>query len=133
MKRNNLKYWFYLFAILDLLSLKNFIFRFDFIIADKSFFRYIIIFLYLTFIASAYLLFEKKKLGLIINFIQFPIRLFLMILSFDFIGVFAEKIEISIKNFYFLIIGLEILRLISEIIFYRKLTTIINIQKHKTW
>gem|GEM_PF-6296189 len=56
-----------------------------------------------------------------------------MILSFDFIGVFAEKIEISIKNFYFLIIGLEILRLISEIIFYRKLTTIINIQKHKTW
>ena len=124
MRKNNLKYWFYLFAILDLLSLKNFIFRFDFIIADKSFFKYIIIFIYLTFITTAYLLFEKKKLGLIINFIQFPIRLSLMILSFDFIGFFAEKMEISTKNFYFLIIGLEILRLISEIFFYRKLTTI---------
>lgn len=121
-----MKYWFYLFAILDLLSLKNFIFRFDSIIEDKSFFKYIVIFLYLTFIASAGLLFEKKKLGLIINFIQFPLRLFLMILSFDFLGVFLERTEISTKNFYFLIMGLEILRLISEVFFYRKLKTIIQ-------
>jgi len=49
-----------------------------------------------------------------------------MILSFDFLGVFLERTEISTKNFYFLIMGLEILRLISEVFFYRKLKTIIQ-------
>lgn len=47
-----------------------------------------------------------------------------MILSFDFIGIVVEKIGFSIKNFYFLLIALEILRLIFEIFFYRKLITI---------
>jgi|GEM_PF-2589265 len=123
-ENKNLKYWFYFFAVLDLLSLKYIIFNFDFVIADKSFLKYIHIIVYSSFIFSAYLLFERKKLGLIINFIQFPIRLFLAISSFGFLDIFINlNTRTRIRDFFVLMLILEILRLISEIIVFKKSST----------
>lgn len=122
-----MKYWFYFFAILDLISIRQLILNYRHFLDDLNIFKIIQLFLYMSFIISASLLFEKKRLGLLINFVQFPIRLIMAVFSFSFVSsVFVKFFNYKESSFYFFIVLMiiEIVRLILEIFLFKKLKNV---------
>jgi hypothetical protein len=77
---------------------------------------------YLSLIFSAYFLIRQKKIGLWINYGQFPIRLLFVVLSFGFLLTInpLQLNELSYKYFIGGLMGLEIGRLIVTIHIHRK-------------
>ena len=78
---------------------------------------------YTLLIFSAYFLIKLRKPGLWLTYVQFPLRLSFMVLSFAFLMTIAELFEsnqVIYRIFLWGIWGLEILRLIVTIQIHRK-------------
>ena len=78
---------------------------------------------YALLIFSAYFLIKQRKPGLWLTYVQFPLRLSFMVLSFAFLMTIAELFEsnqVIYRIFLWGIWGLEILRLIVTIQIHRK-------------
>ncbi len=84
-------------------------------------------FLYILLIFSAYFLLKQKKLGLWLTYIQFPLRLAFVTLSFGFLFTLSRLFEThsnfnngSYRIIFWILILLEILRLIFTIFIHKK-------------
>ena len=78
---------------------------------------------YALLIFSAYFLVRQRKLGLWLTYVQFPLRLSFMVLSFAFLMTIAglfESNQVIYSIFLWGVWGLEILRLIVTIQIHRK-------------
>ncbi len=79
--------------------------------------------MYVSLVFSALFLIRQKKIGLLITYGQFPLRLAYVILSFGFLfeinRLFDKRIE-SYMIIFWVLIGLEVLRLTYTIIIHRK-------------
>lgn len=114
-----MKYLIYFLAILDLATCFYMDFLLEMFVFD--FLHILFLLLFISLIASAILLVWKTKLGILLNFIQFPFRVYFAIYSFWFISnLFKGAKDIAPQFFIFATI-LEICRLIVSFIIYRKL------------
>ena len=77
--------------------------------------------IYISLFFTAFLLFQQKKSGLIIYYIQFPVRLLVCVFSFGFITMLASlSNNPQLFNWLFrLVIILEFLRLYLSIRIHR--------------
>ncbi len=114
-----MKYLIYFFALLDLLTCFHMIFLLEMFVFD--FLHILFLLLFLSLIFSAIMLVWKTKKGLIINFIQFPIRVYFAIYSFWFLSYLIVENNESTKQFYVVATVLEFIRLAGEIFIFRKL------------
>ena len=115
-----------IFGILDLISLIksyrfwmniNISFEFDWI-------NILITVFYISLLISAILLLKSNIKGLIINYIQFPIRISIFVMSFGFLIPLSRLFENYKTGIYVLsiICGiLEIIRLVVSIYIHRKI------------
>lgn len=79
--------------------------------------------LYASLVLSAYFLIMQNKLGLWITYIQFPLRMFFLVLSFGFLLITARLFNdrsIIYSTMMWFVIGLEIVRLIITIVIHKK-------------
>lgn len=79
--------------------------------------------IYISLLYTAYGQFRFKRYGMIIYYIQFPFRLFLMVLSIGFITMLPEVIPMSDNAFTWLFricIVAEFFRLYYTILAYKK-------------
>lgn len=114
-----MKYIIYFLAILDLLTCFHMTFLLEMFVFD--FLHILFLMLFLSLILSAIMLVWKTKKGLILNFIQFPFRIYFAIYSFWFISyIFKGTKDIS-SQFFIIATIFEFFRLIFEIIILRKL------------
>ena len=114
-----MKYFIYFFAILDILTCFYMTFLLEMFIFD--FLHVLFLLLFISLIASAILLVWKTKKGIILNFIQFPLRVVFAIFSFWFLSKLLSQTKISTETFFILATALEFVRLIIEIIIFRNL------------
>jgi len=79
--------------------------------------------LYISLVFSAYFLIRQQKFGLWITYFQFPLRMAFLVLSFGFFTM-ASRLFNNYSYAYnfllWLIIGLEIVKVIILIIIHRK-------------
>jgi len=126
-----IKKWIILFGILDIFKIKNVI---DFIMKIvKGEIHYInvlgLIFYILVVITGIYLI-RLKKIGFILSYIEFPIRLVFMYPSFSFLLYLNKIIENQVA--VVIILGLlEILRLLITINIHRKIFKKTILKKEK--
>jgi hypothetical protein len=114
-----------LFGILDIVTL---ILKYQIIpglASDWTYFPIIVIgniLVCLLLIFSAYFLIRQHKIGLWLTYIQFPLRLLFVTLSFNFLFVMNsfQQGELGFKIFVVTVMGLEIVRLIITIVIHRK-------------
>jgi hypothetical protein len=79
--------------------------------------------IFISLIFSSYFLIRQNKLGLWLTYLQFPLRLLFMVLSFGFLVVvvkFFEEGEMVYEILMWGLLGLEIIRLIATIQIHRK-------------
>ena len=81
--------------------------------------------LYISLIFSAYFLIRQQKIGLWITYLQFPFRMAFLVLSFGFLTMasrlFNNNYSFAYNFLLWLVIGLEIARVIISIVIHRKL------------
>ena len=79
--------------------------------------------LYASLIFSAYFLIRRQKAGLWLTYLQFPLRMVFLVLSFGFLlltaRLFNDRSAIYNIMIWF-VIGLEIVRLIITIVIHKK-------------
>lgn len=112
-------YFLALIDILTIFSMSNLLGMFVF-----DFLHILFLLLLLSFIFSAIFLIWKTKKGIILNFIQFPFRIYFAIYSFWFTSYFFNQTDAFLKSFFIIATILECLRTIMEIFLYRKLKNI---------
>ncbi len=76
--------------------------------------------IYASVFLSAFFLLRKNKLGLWLTYLQFPLRLAFVVLSFGFLLELSRLVSNSYMIIFWILIGLEILRLIFTIQIHRK-------------
>jgi uncharacterized membrane protein len=79
--------------------------------------------LYASLIFSAYFLIRKHKAGLWLTYIQFPLRLAFLVLSFGFLLMAVRSFNDQPGTYSFMlwfVTGLEIVRLIITIVIHKK-------------
>ena len=79
--------------------------------------------LYTSLISSAYFLLSQKKAGLWLTYGQFPLRLAFVVFSFGFLFTmsrFFENYSETYRIIFWVLVGLEILRLACTIHIHRK-------------
>ncbi|HKZ38448.1 MAG TPA: hypothetical protein VJ184_12400 [Chryseolinea sp.] len=109
-----------LFGSLDVIGLVN---NYTYIenYLERLYFDFItigILTLYASFLFSAYFLIKQRRIGIWIYYAQFPLRLLFMILSFGFLLRLPRMFDdwmIVYDVFMWIILGLEILRLLISI------------------
>lgn len=114
-----MKYLIYFFALLDLLTCFHMTFLLEMFVFD--FLHILFLLLFLSLIFSAIMLFWRTKIGIITNFIQFPIRIYFAIYSFWFLSYLIVESKETTQQFFIIATILEIIRLIIEVIIFRKL------------
>ena len=114
-----MKYIIYFLAILDFLTCIHMTFLLEMFVFDILHIFFLLLFL--SLIISGILLIWKARKGIILNFVQFPFRIFFAIYSFWFISKMFTESNIELKQFFIAATILEFVRIISEIIIYRKL------------
>ena len=119
-----------IFGILDLISLiKSYRFWIDFNINfEPAWIKILITVFYISLLISAILLLKFNTKGLIINYIQFPIRISIFVMSFGFLVPLSrlfENYEIGIYVLSIICIILEITRLIISIYIHGKIKRLI--------
>lgn len=83
-----------------------------------DFLHILFLLLSISLIASAILLILKPKKGIILNFIQFPLRILFVVFSFWFIAKIFSK---NTQLFFVTATFFEFARIITEIFIYKKL------------
>lgn len=116
-----MKYIIYFFALLDILTCFYMPFLLEMFTFD--FLHVLFLLLFLSFIFSTIMLVWKTKKGIITNFIQFPFRIYFAIYSFWFLSYLIVENKESMNKFFVIATVLEFLRLLTEIIIFRKLKT----------
>ena len=81
------------------------------------------ILMYISLFFSAYFLLKQNKVGCWLTYVQLPLRLFFYIPSFGFLITLNKNILEDPYYIIWIIIGLEILRLVFTILIHRKLRT----------
>ena len=114
-----MKYLIYILAILDLATCFYMSYLLEMFVFD--FLHILFLLLFISFIASAILLVWEKKLGILLNFIQFPFRVYFAIYSFWFISSLFKGVKDIAPQFFIFATILEICRLIISFVTYRKL------------
>ena len=114
-----MKYISYFLAILDFLTCIHMTFLLEMFVFDILHIFFLLLFL--SLIISGILLIWKARKGIVLNFIQFPFRIFFAIYSFWFISKFFTESNTEPKQFFIAATILEFVRIISEIIIHRKL------------
>ena len=80
--------------------------------------------LYILLVFSAYFLIRQQKAGLWITYLQFPLRIAFLVLSFGFLTMASRLFYNNYSNAYnfllWLAIGLEIARVIISMVIHRK-------------
>ncbi len=115
-----------LFGVLDIITLaRSFKLVFNSLEYFSDFFLINLssIFLYATLISSAYFLIQQNKIGIWFTYIQFPFRMAFFVLSFGFLLVtnhLFNNSAFTYKIILWILIGLEILRLLSTIFIHKK-------------
>jgi hypothetical protein len=72
---------------------------------------------------SAYFLIRQNIIGIWLTYVQFPIRIMFMVLSFDFVVTVTDLLDIGYgiySGLIWVILSLEIVRLINTIQIHRK-------------
>ena len=80
-------------------------------------------FLYLSLIFSAFFLIRQSKIGLWLTYLQFPLRLTFLVLSLGFLLLttkFLNNPETPYRIMLWILIGVELLRLILTIIIHKR-------------
>ena len=109
----------YFLALLDILTCFHMSFLMEMFVFD--FLHIIFVLLFISLIFSAIMLVRKTKNGIITNFIQFPIRVYFAIYSFWFLSHLIVENRETMYHFFIIATVLEFLRLITEIIIFKKL------------
>ncbi|SEF44717.1 hypothetical protein SAMN05421847_0025 [Halpernia humi] len=112
----------YFLAFLDILTCFKMSILLEMFIFD--FLHILFLILLFSFVLSAIFLIWKTKKGLILNFIQFPFRIYFAIYSFWFISIFFKESKDFVKPFFIIATILECFRIIFEIYLYRKFKNI---------
>ena len=117
-----MKYIIYFFALLDLLTCFHMTFLLEMFVV--YFLHILFLLLFLSLIFSAIMLVSKTKKGIITNFIQFPFRIYFAIYSFWFLSYLIAENKETTQQFFIIATILEIIRIIVEVIVFRKLKKI---------
>jgi hypothetical protein len=83
-------------------------------------------FLYALLVLSAFFLIRKQKTGLWLTYIQFPFRMMFLILSFGFLLMINNLFNNQPETYgimIWILIGIEIVRLIFTILIHKKYFT----------
>lgn len=86
-----------------------------------DFLHILFVILFLSLIASTILLIWKPEKGIILNFIQFPLRISFAIYSFWFLSYFFIDFKNFQMQFFTIPMMLEFIRIVGELIIFKKL------------